>query len=111
MPTLGASTRGRLCAVNALSVLSSSATCLLPPLRNIAKSLASSLPFLFMSIFFCFGLNAFLIASAATSPMRSSTSFLAPAILSAKVILSVGGASLANDFCLAVIGAPASIGP
>ena len=44
-----------------------------------------------------------LIASAATSPNISSTSFLAPAILSANVILSVGGANLANDFCFGVI--------
>ena len=52
--------------------------------------------------------SADFMASAATSPSISSTSFLAPAILSAKVILFTGGASAANDFCLVLIGAPAS---
>ena len=38
------------------------------------------------------------MASAATSPSISSTSFLAPAILSANVTLFLGGANLANFF-------------
>ena len=41
------------------------------------------------------------MASAATSPSISSTSFLAPAILSAKVILSFGSASAAKLLVLA----------
>ena len=52
--------------------------------------------------------TAFFMAEAATSPNISSTSFLAPTILSAKVILSIGGASLANFCCLGVIGIPPS---
>ena len=77
LPTLGRSARGFFQFVNGL--LSSSATSSPWPPR------------------------AFFIASAATSPSISSTSFLAPAILSANVILSLGSARAANLFCFGVI--------
>ena len=93
-PILGAPARRSTSLI--MSSQPSSATSFLPPLRNIAKSLASSLPFWFLSSFFWPPLSADFIASAATSPSISSTSFLAPAILSAKVILSLGGAKAAK---------------
>ena len=81
-----------------MSVNSLPPTLNLPPFGVLAKAPVNALP----SSATCWRPpKALRIASAATSPNISSTSFLAPAILSAKVILSTGGASAANDFCLA----------